>query len=123
MRESLDRQSAVLTAASRNHLYAIMKNVSAYARSARQLGVVDKAALGESLDRMNEYLRTSDVLDTLKDFQAEALYDASVALSAAYKVAAADGLDNDRVTKDVFGRACESLRKFWVSMGDVPTTQ
>ncbi len=121
MRESLDRPSAVVTAASRNHLYAIMKNVSAYARSARQLGVVDKAGLGESLARMNEYLRTSDVLDSLKDFQAEALYDASVALSAAYKTAA-DGADG-AVTKEVFGRACESLRKFWVSMGDVPIAQ
>ncbi|MGC2130229.1 MAG: hypothetical protein WA629_09045 [Candidatus Aquilonibacter sp.] len=121
MHESLDRHSAVVIAASRNHLYAIMKNVSAYARSARQLGVVDKAGLGESLARMNEYLRTSDVFDSLKDFQAEALYDASVALSAAYKTAAADSADG-AVTKETFGRACESLRKFWVSMGDVPST-
>ena len=118
MRESLDRQRSPLIATSRAHLYAIMKNVSAYARSARQLGLVDRAGLEESLDRLNEYLRSSDVFNMLKDFQAEALYDASVALSAAYKVATTDGSD----AKEAFARACEALRKFWSSMGDVPST-
>lgn len=120
MRASLDRQSLPVITASRTHLYAIMKNVSTYARSARQLGVIDKAGLEESVDRMNEYLRTSDVFDSLKDFQAEALYDASVALTAAYKVATAN--DSSDAAKEAFGRACEALRKFWASMGDVPST-
>jgi hypothetical protein len=118
MRESLEPQSAMATAASRTHLFAIMKNVSAYARAVRQLGMVDKAGLEESIDRMNEYLRNSDVLTTLKDYQAEALYDASVALSAAYKVAAMNGTADAALTKELFGRACEVLRKYWVSMGE-----
>ena len=119
MRESLDQQQP-LYSASRTHLFAVMKNVSAFARAARQIGIVDKAGLEESLDRLNEFLRTSGVLDTLKDFQAESLYDASVGLSAAFKAAAATGDLTGPETKAAFGRACEALRKFWVSMGEVP---
>ncbi len=119
MRESLDHPYSPADAAIRTQLGAIMKNVSTYARAARQLGVVDKVGLEESLGWLNEYLRTAEVFGALKDFQAEALYDAGIALNAAYKVAAADGSDSSVATKEAFGRACESLRKFWASMGEV----
>ena len=115
MRESLEHQ-AVSEAAIRTHLGAIMKNVTAYARSARQLGVVDVAALRESLDRLNAFLETSEIFGILKDFQAEALYNASVELSAAFTVATTGECDETWI-KASFGRVGEALRKYWISMG------
>lgn len=119
MRESLDRRPAPERTALRMQLGAIVKNVSAYARAARQLGLIDKAGFEESLDRLNAYLLAPDVYGVLKDFQAEALYDANVVLHAAFKVATADSDPDGAVTKEAFGRACEALRKFWSSMGEV----
>jgi hypothetical protein len=115
MHESLERAAAPETAM-RTHLGAIMKNVSTYARAARQLGVVDEAALGESLDRLKMFLETSEVFGILKDFQAEALYNASVELSAAYTVATGD-CDEARI-KASFACVSEALRKYWISMGE-----
>jgi hypothetical protein len=122
MRESLDRRPAPELTALRTQLGAIVKNVSAYARSARQLGITDKAGLEESLDRLDAYLLAPDVYGVLKDFQAEALYDANVILHAAYRIAAHDRDPNSEITKEAFGRACEALRKFWTSMGEVSTS-
>jgi hypothetical protein len=116
MHESLER-TAVPEAAMRTHLGAIMKNVSTYARAARQLGVVDEAALGESLDRLKTFLETSEVFGILKDFQAEALYNASVELSAAYTVATTGDCDEAWI-KASFERVGEALRKYWISMGE-----
>jgi hypothetical protein len=122
MRESLDRRPAPELTALRTQLGAIVKNVSAYARSARQLGITDKAGLEESLDRLDAYLLAPDVYGVLKDFQAEALYDANVILHAAYRIATHDRDPNGEITKEAFGRACEALRKFWASMGEVSTS-
>jgi hypothetical protein len=115
MRESLDPPVAPETAI-RAHLSAMMKNVSTYARAARQLGVVDEAAFGESLDRLKTFLETSDIFGILKDFQAEALYNASVELTAAYTVAMT-GEHDDAWIKASFARVGEALRKYWISMG------
>jgi len=121
MRESLDRTIASETAI-RTHLAAIMKNVSTYARAGRQLGVIDEPALGESLSRLNAFLETSEIFGILKDFQAEALYNASVELSAAYTVATTGECDSAWI-KAAFGRVCEALRKFWVSMGEAQSAE
>ena len=115
MRELLDQDASSATAL-RTHLGAIMKNVSTYARAARQLGVIDEAGLGESLDRLKTFLETSEIFGILKDFQAEALYNASVELSAAYTVARTGECD-DAWIKASFGRVGEALRKYWISMG------
>ncbi|HTV92531.1 MAG TPA: hypothetical protein VMG98_07425 [Verrucomicrobiae bacterium] len=122
MRESLDHLPALERVALRTQLGAIVKNVSAYARSARQLGITDKAGLEESLDRLNAYLLAPDVYGVLKDFQAEALYDANVTLHAAFKTATAERDPNGATAKEAFGRACDALRKFWSSMGEVSST-
>jgi len=123
MRESLDRQPAPEFTALRIQLGAIVKNVSAYARSARQLGLTDRAGLEESLDRLNAYLLAPDVYGVLEDFQAEALYDANVALHAAFKIGTRDLDAEAKATKEAFGRACEALRKFWSSMGEVSSSR
>jgi hypothetical protein len=120
MRASLDR-TILPEAAIRTHLGAIMKNVTSYARAARQLGVIEEAALRESLDRLDAFLETSEIFGILKDFQAEALYNASVEVSAAFTVATTGESDSAWI-KASFARTCEALRKYWISMGESERT-
>ncbi len=105
-------------AATRVQIGAVMKNVSAFAGAARNAGTTDAAAFGQSLEQLNALVLTWKFCAALKDFQAEALYDAAVSLNAAYKAASASAWADPVVTKGAFGRTSEVLRKFWVSMGE-----
>ncbi|HTX57497.1 MAG TPA: hypothetical protein VMD47_10415 [Candidatus Acidoferrales bacterium] len=95
-----------------------MKNLSDFARSGRAHGTTDVAAFRESLERMNAQLLRNEVYGVLKDFQAEALYGAAVALTAACTVGDSSEWRDTASIKAAFERACEKLRKFWTSMGE-----
>ena len=110
-------------AATRVQIGAVMKNVSAYARAARNAGTTDAVAFGQSLEQLNALVGTWKFCAALKDYQAEALYDAAVALNAAYKVAITKGVSDAASIKDGFTPACAALRKFWVSMGEAQAAE
>jgi hypothetical protein len=105
-------------AAMRVQIGAVMKNISAFAGAARNAGTTDTAAFGQSLEQLNPLIGTWKYCAALRDFQAEALYDAVVTLNAAYKAASASAWADPVVTKGAFLRTSEVLRKFWVSMGE-----
>ncbi|HTU69087.1 MAG TPA: hypothetical protein VMF11_02105 [Candidatus Baltobacteraceae bacterium] len=107
----------------RTQIAAIVKAVTVYARAGRQRGVTDYAGFREAIDQLNAHLLGWEVSAALKDYQVEALYDASFALNAACKAGAAKAAaePDAAAIKESFERGCESLRKFWVSMGESTT--
>lgn len=109
-----------IDAAIRAQIAAIVKAVTVYARAGRQRGVTDYAGFREALDQLNTHLLGWEVSAALKDYQVEALYDATFALNAACKAGAANAAAASDAggIKESFERGCESLRKFWVSMGE-----